>query len=85
VGIKSAAGEHFDAPALHHAVSTDGFSEFGRSGCPPASSAADGLVGKTRLPVAMVLAASNPTGRTGATVLHCRRALSLRCTRQPRS
>jgi hypothetical protein len=83
VGIKSATGEHFDALALHHAVSTDGFSAFGRSGCPPASGAADGLVGKTRLPAAVVLAVSNPAGRTGATVLHCRRALSLRCPRQP--
>jgi hypothetical protein len=83
VGIKSATGEHFDALALYDAVSADGFSEFGRGGCPPASGAADGLVGKTRLPAAVVLATSNSTSRTSATVLHCRRALPLRCTWQP--
>lgn len=83
VGIKSAADVHSDDPDLHHAVSTDGFSALGRSCCPPASAAADSLVGQTRLRVPVVPAFGNPARGTAAPVLHCCRALSLRCPRQP--
>jgi hypothetical protein len=83
VGVESAASVHFDAAALHYAFSTDGFGALGRSGCPPAGAAADGLVGQTRLAAAVVPAAGDPAGRTGAAVLHSRGALSVRRPWQP--